>query len=67
MVSFNPKGQKIKSDAGVSIDRAFLAHLVLADPIAADADAVLAAINLGAAGQEVTTGITNPDYPRSQH
>ncbi len=64
MVSFNPKGQKIKSDAGVSIDRAFLAHLILADPAAAAAASVLAATNLGAAAQDVTTGIANPDYPR---
>jgi hypothetical protein len=64
MRPFDPRGQKIKSDAGKNISQAFLAHLVLDDPIATDADAILSATNLGAAAQEITAGISDPDYPR---
>jgi hypothetical protein len=63
-VGYNPKGVPIKSDAGINQHMAFLAHLVLEDPAAVDADAILAATNLGAAAQDIAAGITNPDYPR---
>lgn len=39
-------------------------HYSLA-PAAVSATAVHAAVTLGAAAQDVTTGITNPDYPRT--
>lgn len=66
-VGFNPKGGRIKTDARVTIDRAFLAHYHIdaADAPAASSDGVHAAINLGAAVQAITTGITNPAVPRN--
>jgi hypothetical protein len=54
---------RVKSDSGMSVRMAYVAHLVLEDPIAAAAASILAA-NLGTAVQEITTGITHPDYPR---
>lgn len=62
------KGQKIQTDAsGVSVDRAFLAHIHIdaEDAPAASSTGVHAAMNLGAAAQAVTTGITNPAVPRN--
>jgi hypothetical protein len=63
-VGLNSKKLYIKSDAGITQKGSFIAHLILADPIATDADAILAATNLGAEAQEITAGITDPDYPR---
>jgi hypothetical protein len=62
------KGQRIQTDAkGVSVDRAFLAHYHIdaEDAPAASSDGVHAAMNLGAAVQAITTGITNPAVPRN--
>ncbi len=61
-------GQKIMTDIeGVDIDRAFLAHYHIdaEDAPAASSDGVHAAMNLGAAVQAITTGITNPGVPRN--
>lgn len=62
------KGQKIQTDAsGVSVDRAFLAHFHIdaEDAPAASSTGIHAAMNLGAAAQAITTGITNPAVPRN--
>ncbi len=57
--------QEIQTDVtGVTADRAFVAHVNWADPAAAAGDAIKT-ITLGAAAQAITTGITNPDYPRA--
>lgn len=57
--------QEIQTDVtGVTADRAFVAHVNWADPAAATSDAIKT-ITLGAAAQTITTGITNPDYPRA--
>ena len=61
-------GQQIMTDAeGVDIDRAFLAHYHIdaADAVAGSSDGVHAAMNLSAAVQAITTGITNPAVPRN--
>lgn len=69
MYPYNHKmGQKIQTDApGVSVDRAFLAHIQVsaAAAVAASNTGVHAAIALTDATQEVTTAITNPAAPRS--
>lgn len=62
------KGQKIQTDSsGVSVDRSFLAHIHIdgEDAPAASSTGVHAAMNLGAAAQAITTGITNPAVPRN--
>lgn len=61
-------GQNIMTDIeGVDIDRAFLAHyhIAAADAVKSSSDGVHAAMNLGAAVQSITTGITNPAVPRN--
>ena len=62
-------GQTITTDAeDVSVDRAFIAHcqVAAADAVAASNTAVHAAVTLAdAATTVVTTGITNPAYPRA--
>ena len=61
-------GQTIMTDIeGVDIDRAFLAHYHIdaADAVAGSSDGVHAAMNLSAAVQAITTGITNPAVPRN--
>ncbi len=69
MYPYNHKyGQIIQTDApGVSCDRAFLAHYHIAAEYApaASSDGVHVAMNLGAAVQAITTGITNPAVPRN--
>lgn len=68
MYPFNhKKGQKIQTDTGVAVDRAFLAHFQVADTKATVASNVNvhAAIALAAAGADVTTAITNPSVPRN--
>jgi len=67
MYPFNhKKGQTIKTDAdGVSADRAFLAHYPIVNAAAADTDGIHAAVTLGAAAQEIITGISNPAVPRN--
>lgn len=65
-VGFNPALVPIKTDAGVKIDMAFLAHFQVsaANAVAADGDGVLTA-NLGAAAQAITSGLTSPAVPRA--
>lgn len=61
-------GQNIMTDIeGVDTDRAFLAHYHIdaENAPAASSDGVHAAMNLGAAVQAITTGITNPAVPRN--
>lgn len=64
---FNPHlGQKIQTDGLVTLDMAFLAHFQVsaAAAVALSANGVHAAMNLAAAVQHITTGITNPAVPR---
>jgi hypothetical protein len=68
MYPYNYKrGQRIQSDAGVAVDRAFLANykVLAADAVATSNTAVRAAVTLGAAAQDVTTEIVNPATPRN--
>lgn len=68
MNGYNPlMGQKLKTDAPVSVDRAFLAHFQVAASAATVASNinVHAAITLGAAAQDITTAITQPSVPRN--
>jgi phage tail sheath gpL-like len=67
MRSFEPRGQKLKTDGSIAVDRAFIAHfqIAAADAPAASAAGVLAATNLGAAAQAITTGTTSPVVPRA--
>jgi hypothetical protein len=69
MYPYNHKmGQRIRSDIpGVALDRSFLAHFHIdaADAVESSSDGVHAAMNLGAAVQAITTGITNPAVPRN--
>jgi hypothetical protein len=62
-------GQEIQSDVtGLVQDRGFIAHLTFADPAAAAEDGVVAGGPVATSDSEVTTvttGITNPDYPRN--
>jgi hypothetical protein len=66
---YNPKyGQRIATDVkGFAVDRAFLAHIeISADKApAASSDGVHEFVNLGEEAQSVTTGITNPAWPRN--
>ena len=68
MYPFNHKrGQKIQTSVpGVGVDRSFLAHFQVAadNAVAASAAGVMAARNLGATAQTITTGLTNPAVPR---
>jgi hypothetical protein len=65
--SFNPAEQKIQSNAGIGIERSFLAHFHIdaEDAPAASSDGVLASTKLGAAAKAIITGITNPAVPRN--
>jgi len=70
LAGYDPsRGQTIKSNAGrhvPTVDMGFLAHKVLTNVAAADADYVHGAILLPASGTTVvTTAITNPDVPRN--
>jgi hypothetical protein len=60
------RGRQMRTDGTSLIDRAFLAHfqVAAADADAASANGVLAATNLGAAAQEIASGITDPAVPR---
>lgn len=67
-VPFNPKIGTLKTDAGnFSVDRAFLAHYAItAAQAAAESDhGVLAATDLNATAQSITTGLTSPAVPRN--
>ena len=63
-VGHNPKGGRIKTDARVTIDRAYLAHLEITDAVALSANGVTA-VTLGAEAQEVTTPLLSPAVPRN--
>ena len=60
-------GQTILTDAGGSVDRSFLAHynIPAAAASAESDDGVLAATNLNATVQSITTGLTSPLAPRN--
>jgi len=61
-------GQRITTDIkGKTVDRAFLAHfqVAAADAVAASANGVMAATNLGAAVQAIIANLTNPAAPRA--
>lgn len=60
--------QKLDSDVPKkSVDRAFLAHLIItaAQAAAADTDGVLAAVIDDGTEQTISTGLTNPPMPRN--
>ena len=65
-IGYNPANVRIKSVAGVTVDKAFLAHLQVAaaSAVALDADGVLGLTNLGATAQTITAGLTDPAVPR---
>lgn len=61
-------GQKIQTNVpGVSVDRSFLAHMIVlaAAAVAAATDGVHAAVVDNGAEQVIITGITNPAVPRN--
>lgn len=60
-------GQRITTDCDVAADRAFIAHysIAAADAVAESDDGVLAATDLNATAQVVTTGLSNPAVPRN--
>lgn len=67
-VPFNPKIGRIKTHAGnYAADRSFLAHysIAAADAAAESDDGALAATDLNATAQSITSGITNPAVPRN--
>jgi hypothetical protein len=68
MYPYNYKrGQTIQSDAKVPVDRAFIAHynIPAAAAVAESDDGVLAATDLNATAQSITTGLHNPAVPRN--
>jgi hypothetical protein len=69
MYPFNHKrGQKIQTNAeGVSMDMFFGAHFQVsgANAVAANTDGIMALVNLGAAVQHKSTGLTSPAVPRA--
>lgn len=68
MRSYNQKmGQKLESDAGVSVDRGFIAHFQVppGDAVAQDLISILAATALTAEAQVITEGLSNPAVPRN--
>lgn len=66
---FNPTlGQKMQCNAGVELDAAYIAHFQIgaSDAVAADNDAIHAAITCSASATvTVTTGISQPRCPRN--
>lgn len=66
-IGYNPARVNIKTDAGVDIDMAHLAHLQVAaaDAVAASADGVLEATALTDEAQDITAGLTSPAVPRN--
>ncbi len=67
-VGFNyAQPHQIKTDAGYSIDRSFIAHLHIpaATAEAADTDGIMAATNLTASVQTITAGLGAPAWPRN--
>jgi hypothetical protein len=67
MIGYDPRKSKLKTDAGVDIDRAFLAHFIVAatDATAADTDGIHLAVADTGLQQEITDGITQPSVPRN--
>ncbi len=64
----NNMGQRIRTDVpGVSADMGFISHFQIPEDLAVAASntGVHAAMNLGAAAQELSTGITSPVVPRN--
>lgn len=60
-------GQRITTDCEVAADRSFIAHysIAAADAAAESDDGVLAATDLNATAQSITTGLTSPAVPRN--
>lgn len=62
----NPqRALKLKTDAGTLVDQAYPAHFYHAAPGALNAAGILALTALGAALQNISAGITDPDVPRA--
>lgn len=66
-VGFNPKLNRIKTDAGFAVDAAFLAHLNIAasDAVASSDTGVHAGIILAEAASSLAVNLTNPKIPRA--
>lgn len=67
-VGYDPKNGKLKTEvAHLTVDRAFIYHfqVLAAAAVATSTTGVHALMNLGAAAQEITAGITNPAWPRN--
>jgi hypothetical protein len=66
-IGYNPKKGKIKTDGNVTIDRGFIAHLEVpgADATAADTDGIHLAVADNGTQQVITSGITQPSFPRN--
>jgi len=68
-MSFYPRnpsyGQKLQTDGSGVVGEAFVAHYKLAAPPLGVANVVHAAVTDNGAQQVITTGITNPTYPRN--
>lgn len=64
-LGFDPKKGRIKTDAGITIDGAYLAHVNIPAPAAASETGVLALTALGAAAADVITGLGALDFPRN--
>lgn len=66
-IGYNRAWGLIKTDAGITIDRAFLAHVNIpaATAEAADTDGILAATSLAATAQTITAGLGAPAWPRN--
>jgi hypothetical protein len=63
---YNPQDDAgLVSSSGATESRAFVAHYQSADPALGTTTAVHASAVAAEAGETVTTGITNPDYPRN--
>lgn len=66
MGSFKRAGQKLATDGSVSVDRLFIARVEVpaAAAVVANTTGVKAAVTSNGSTQTITTGITNPAYPR---
>lgn len=67
MTGYNHKSGKLKTDATVAVDRAFIARINISasEATAASNTSVHAAVALKPTTQDVVTDITNPTYPRN--
>ena len=67
MYPYNQKmGQKLQTDvSGIIADRGFIAHITVLEPATQSVSAILPATALTSTTQTITSGINNPDVPRS--